>query len=288
MNSTVTAHSAQNVVTTTQRLFVRRDPPVWPFVWRGLLPLAGLAALTWFALVPFARDWVETTVRQQTRADLDAQGFNWVELTVSGQNLVLSGKQPQPDAGERALQLARASVCPTWVGLKPCAVDVAGRFDAPAPATAPDKADTAPAKPDTARAPAKAESPPAAPVLAAKACEQEMAGLLRSASILFASGQAQISPSSNALLDKLAAAARACPATVRVEGHTDNVGDAQLNQTLSAARAAAVRDALVARGLAPNRLVTQGFGATQPLNENATPAARAANRRIELRPVDAN
>ena len=281
MNSTVIAHSAQNVVTTTRRFFVRRDPPVWPFVWRGLLPLAGLAALAWFALAPFARDWVEATVRQQTRADLDAQGFNWVDLALSGQNLVLSGKQPQPDAGERALQLARASVCPTWAGLKPCAVDVEGRFDAPAPATAP-------AHPDAARAPANAESPPAAPVLAAKACEREMAGLLSSASILFASGKAEIAPSSNALLDKLAAAARACPATVRVEGHTDNVGDAQLNQTLSAARAAAVRDALVARGLAPGRLVAQGFGATQPLNDNATPAARAANRRIELRPVDAN
>ena len=50
MNSTVTAHAAQHVVTTTRRFFVRRDPPVWPFVWRGLLPLAGLVALAWFAL----------------------------------------------------------------------------------------------------------------------------------------------------------------------------------------------------------------------------------------------
>jgi outer membrane protein OmpA-like peptidoglycan-associated protein len=120
---------------------------------------------------------------------------------------------------------------------------------------------------------------------AAAACEAAFASLLGTARIEFASGGSAIDARSDELLDRLAAAARGCPGRVQIEGHTDNVGDPASNQRLSAARAAAVRDALVQRGMPAERLLTVGHGDTQPLADNADAAGRAANRRINFRAV---
>jgi OOP family OmpA-OmpF porin len=68
-----------------------------------------------------------------------------------------------------------------------------------------------------------------------------------------------------------------------IEGHTDNVGNAESNQALSEKRAAAVKAALVADyGVDAARLETAGFGATKPVGANDTPEGRQTNRRVEL------
>lgn len=67
-----------------------------------------------------------------------------------------------------------------------------------------------------------------------------------------------------------------------VQGHTDNVGLPAHNQQLSAGRARAVVAALLAQGIAPDRLLPSGFGSTRPLADNTTEAGRAQNRRVEL------
>ncbi len=67
-----------------------------------------------------------------------------------------------------------------------------------------------------------------------------------------------------------------------IEGHTDNVGSAIANQKLSEARAKAVMDALVAKGINPENLTYKGFGATKPVANNKTAAGRAQNRRTEV------
>src|SRR5437773_11827769 len=108
-------------------LLIWRDPPVWPFVWRGLLPLAALALAVSFASGPVARNWIEGAVQRETREQLDAAGFGWVGLSVSGQNLTLSGGEPAPGSGERAITVAKAARCATWVGRRACAVLVPGR-----------------------------------------------------------------------------------------------------------------------------------------------------------------
>nr|HPK66330.1 OmpA family protein [Thermoanaerobaculia bacterium] len=54
------------------------------------------------------------------------------------------------------------------------------------------------------------------------------------------------------------------------------------NQKLSEARAAAVRDYLTAHGVAASRLTSAGFGASQPVADNATELGRARNRRVEI------
>ncbi|GAA5003511.1 OmpA family protein [Pseudoluteimonas lycopersici] len=71
-----------------------------------------------------------------------------------------------------------------------------------------------------------------------------------------------------------------------IEGHTDNTGTAAHNQELSAARAASVRDALVALGVDASRLTSKGFGQDKPVADNGTESGRAQNRRVELVKVD--
>jgi outer membrane protein OmpA-like peptidoglycan-associated protein len=70
--------------------------------------------------------------------------------------------------------------------------------------------------------------------------------------------------------------------SVRIEGHTDSVGDAAANQELSQRRAAAVRDALLARGVDAARVEAVGFGASHPIADNRTESGRQKNRRIEI------
>lgn len=69
---------------------------------------------------------------------------------------------------------------------------------------------------------------------------------------------------------------------IRIEGHTDDRGGANLNQVLSQRRAEAVRDALVARGVDAGRITAIGRGEDAPLDSNATPEGRARNRRVEV------
>jgi outer membrane protein OmpA-like peptidoglycan-associated protein len=68
-----------------------------------------------------------------------------------------------------------------------------------------------------------------------------------------------------------------------IEGHTDNVGSDAANQKLSENRAAAVKAYLVKKGVDTGRVVSAGFGETQPVADNKTAAGRQKNRRVELK-----
>ena len=70
--------------------------------------------------------------------------------------------------------------------------------------------------------------------------------------------------------------------TVEIQGYTDNVGSKSYNKKLSLARANAVKDWLVAKGIAPERITTKGFGPEKPVDSNKTPEGRQKNRRIEF------
>jgi outer membrane protein OmpA-like peptidoglycan-associated protein len=69
---------------------------------------------------------------------------------------------------------------------------------------------------------------------------------------------------------------------VRVEGHTDSVGDAKHNQALSERRAGAVRTVLVSRGVQESQIQIHGYGESKPIADNGTSEGRAKNRRVEL------
>ena len=69
---------------------------------------------------------------------------------------------------------------------------------------------------------------------------------------------------------------------ISIEGHTDNVGNAASNKTLSESRAKAVMDALTAKGISKSRLSSKGWGSTKPVSDNSTEEGRADNRRVEI------
>ncbi len=109
-------------------------------------------------------------------------------------------------------------------------------------------------------------------------CRAELHG------IYFDFGQATLLPASQPALAAVAKLMQANPDwTLRIEGHTDNVGGAAYNLDLSKRRAQAVRTALTAElKLPPARLQASGLGAGKPVASNATLEGRAANRRVEL------
>ncbi len=101
--------------------------------------------------------------------------------------------------------------------------------------------------------------------------------------IYFDFASATIKPKSEAVLRAIVDVMKKDPDWVLVvEGHTDNVGGDAKNQDLSSRRAAAVKTALVERGVSATRLNTAGYGASVPRETNATLAGRARNRRVEL------
>lgn len=69
---------------------------------------------------------------------------------------------------------------------------------------------------------------------------------------------------------------------LQVEGYTDNVGSPQYNQQLSEKRAMAVQSFLIAQGVSPDNISSQGLGEADPVADNSTSAGRAKNRRVEL------
>jgi outer membrane protein OmpA-like peptidoglycan-associated protein len=102
--------------------------------------------------------------------------------------------------------------------------------------------------------------------------------------IHFDVAESTLRPESAPLLDEVAAVLLANPEIVRIEiaGHTDPIGGVAFNTELSRRRAKAVAEALVERGIAPERLVAKGYGPSRPIADNETVEGRAANRRVEF------
>jgi outer membrane protein OmpA-like peptidoglycan-associated protein len=115
--------------------------------------------------------------------------------------------------------------------------------------------------------------------------ERELAasGRARLYGIEFDLDSATLRAESRPVLDDVAKALASHPDwRLAIEGHTDSTGTPAHNQKLSEARAAAVRDYLTAHGVAASRLTSAGFGASQPVADNATELGRARNRRVEI------
>ena len=101
--------------------------------------------------------------------------------------------------------------------------------------------------------------------------------------INFDSGKYIIKPESYKVIDEIAEALKARPdMRVKLEGHTDNVGNARANKKLSDDRSNAVMEAIAAKGIDKSRLSCEGFGLERPIADNNTDEGRAKNRRVEL------
>jgi OOP family OmpA-OmpF porin len=104
--------------------------------------------------------------------------------------------------------------------------------------------------------------------------------------VSFVPGTARLQPSSYVALDSLADLLHADPkARVEIGAHTDNTGSASDDLRISSLQAEAVRDYLVVKGVGYQQVVPRGYGSSVPLTPDTTPRGRAANRRVEIRPV---
>jgi OOP family OmpA-OmpF porin len=105
--------------------------------------------------------------------------------------------------------------------------------------------------------------------------------------LLFARGKATLQSASQEQLTNIAAILKAYPQVrVRIGGYTDNTGDPGANLRLSEDRANNVMDELVKLGIDPARMSARGYGAHDPIADNATEDGRQKNRRISLRVTD--
>ena len=99
----------------------------------------------------------------------------------------------------------------------------------------------------------------------------------------FETGSTKLTPDSIPTVDSLVAILKAYPAVaVRLEGYTDNTGDAAANKKLSLDRAVTVKEIMIAGGIADGRIGTDGYGEEKPIAPNETEEGRAKNRRTEL------
>ncbi|MEM9919391.1 MAG: OmpA family protein [Bacteroidota bacterium] len=108
--------------------------------------------------------------------------------------------------------------------------------------------------------------------------------LVRLKNIFFETDKSELKDSSMVELNKLFKLMQEKPdIKIAIHGHTDNVAPDAYNLRLSKARAQAVVDFLIDRGIAAERLRSQGFGEHQPLESNETKEGRAVNRRVEFK-----
>ncbi|GIV24231.1 MAG: OmpA family protein [Bacteroidia bacterium] len=101
--------------------------------------------------------------------------------------------------------------------------------------------------------------------------------------VFFDFDKATLRPESEVELREVARLLRENPRwRVEVQGHTDSIGTASYNQTLSQRRAEAVRTYLIEQGIAAERITARGYGFTRPVATNRTGEGRALNRRTEI------
>ena len=116
-----------------------------------------------------------------------------------------------------------------------------------------------------------------------EAKETERGLVLTLGDVLFATGSAEIQGGTNQNLEKLVNFLNQYPERrVLIEGHTDNVGGAELNQNLSRQRAESVRRFLTERGIESRRLSVAGYGFERPIASNDSAMGRQQNRRVEV------
>ena len=116
---------------------------------------------------------------------------------------------------------------------------------------------------------------------------EDLVDVLNKAIINFHTAESAVPKDAEALLKSAAEWIKKLPADIKLEisGHTDNVGDAHVNQALSQRRADSIRSFLASAGVKRTAIQAKGYGDTKPVASNDTPEGRFQNRRIEYHVV---
>ena len=271
----------------TKRRYWRRTAESAAWSPWGIAPLVGLGMLFLFGAL-FMAPRIEAEVRDQVALRVDGSGLFAMGVRGDGQGVTIT--TPADDRKALYIEaLARSTQCKTWVGDLACPTTVSiRRIEPQQPPGLPDDRPQAGGDEQSGSSlllPAEVSlqgGVEAGSSAGIQQCNSDFKEIFGTASIRFQTGSASIDTGNDALLDRLADLARDCPGQLTVEGHTDSQGDADANQALSLARAAAVRDALAGRGIEADRMMSTGFGESRPIADNSTSAGRAKNRRIVI------
>ena len=146
-----------------------------------------------------------------------------------------------------------------------------------------------PAPPPPPAAPPVGEKKPLSAALDALNAQSTDRGRVVSLpSVHFQEGRTTFKPGESSKFEEIVALLHDYPdVKVLVEGYTDTRGGDRANMRISAERAGAVRDALIARGIAASRVRAKGMGEARPIANNSTSAGREQNRRADLVVSDA-
>lgn len=114
--------------------------------------------------------------------------------------------------------------------------------------------------------------------------EKVNAGIPLTLYINFETGKSDIKNESFGIIDELYTMLKNNPTLkIIIEGHTDNVGNASSNKTLSEQRATSVKNKLLTKGISADRITTIGYGQDKPIADNSTEEGKAKNRRVEIK-----
>jgi len=153
-------------------------------------------------------------------------------------------------------------------------------------ATEPEKPAPQPAPPPAVKPAPPPEPKPRAPEPAKPAPEKPKPVAEKvtfAADVLFDFDKAVIKPEGKSKLDDLSSKTKGVNLEVVIAiGHADSVGSDAYNQRLSVRRAESVKAYLTSKGIAANRVYTEGKGEKQPVADNKTKEGRAKNRRVEI------
>lgn len=115
-------------------------------------------------------------------------------------------------------------------------------------------------------------------------CQQGFDAVMSANTVLFQTGSAVIDRVSGVTLDKIMQVVSKCSAlSFEIHGHTDSAGNRENNIILSTARAEAVKNYMINRGVNAEKIEIVGFGPDTPIADNQTSTGRAKNRRIEFK-----
>jgi outer membrane protein OmpA-like peptidoglycan-associated protein len=102
--------------------------------------------------------------------------------------------------------------------------------------------------------------------------------------VYFDTGKSSLKPNSNKALNDLVEVLKTKNTMmIEIQGHTDDVGNAEANLKLSQERAEAVKKYLASKGIDETRVGAKGFGSSKPIADNSTEEGKAKNRRTSLR-----
>ena len=163
-----------------------------------------------------------------------------------------------------------------------CTVQMSAKAGSPPPKAKPAPPPPPPPKPAAAKPKAPKAPPAAKPKIEKKGNTLKIPG-----HIVFDSGKATLKAGagSEKVLVQLRDYLKANPdiTQLRVEGHTDNVGQPPANVELSGNRALTIKKWLVDHGIKAERILAAGFGESKPVADNAAEEGRAENRRTEFK-----